>query len=266
MVASFVASNGPAEAAFGGLFVAAALFGVGCGYRDQMSRWFATSVRAVGLLLGVAVLALQASHRGWLTGVDHSVTAWLVTHRSPAIDQLALAVTNTLGPVDTAGFATIVAVVVGIRFRSVLCGLAVLVTVGGASALCWVIKLLVARPRPPILIQETLETDYSFPSGHVTGTAALFGILAVAIGLSASRVMKSLLATVAVLAVSAVALSRLYLGAHWLTDVTAAVLLAAAAVSIGATSLRALVAYASEPTKPLASVRLRCPSAIRRVR
>lgn len=247
VVANFVASNGPAEVAVGGLLVAAAVFGWGWGYRDQLSTWFATSVRAIGLLLGVAVLALEASHGGWLVGVDHSVTAWMVTHRRPAIDQLALAVTNALGPVETAGLATVAAVVVGMRFRSALCGLTVLVTVGCATALCWLIKLLVARPRPPILIQETLETDYSFPSGHVTGTAALFGILAVAAGLGASRVVKNLLATVAGLAVSAVALSRLYLGVHWLTDVMAAVLLAAAAVSAGATSLRMLVGSASEP-------------------
>jgi membrane-associated phospholipid phosphatase len=247
-VAHFVASNGPAEAAFGGLFVAAAVFGVGWGYRDLMSRWLAASVRTVGLLLAVAVLALQVSDRAWLTGVDHSVTAWLVTHRNPTIDHLALAVTNALGPVETAGLATIVAVVVGMRFRSVLCGLTVLATVGGASALCSVIKLLVARPRPPIVLQETLETDYSFPSGHVTGTAALFGILAVALGLAGSRALKSLLVTVAVLTTSAVALSRLYLGVHWLTDAAAGALLAAAAVTVGAASLRVLVDSKSPPT------------------
>jgi hypothetical protein len=163
---------------------------VGSGYRDQMSRWLATSVRTVGLLLAMAVLALQASHRGWLTGVDHSLTAWLVSHRNPTIDHLAVAVTNVLGPVETACVATIVAAVIGMTFRSILCGLTVLVTVAGASALCWMIKLLVARPRPPIMIQEVLETDYSFLSGHVPGTAALFGILAAAVGIGGSRALR----------------------------------------------------------------------------
>jgi undecaprenyl-diphosphatase len=64
--------------------------------------------------------------------------------------------------------------------------------VGGVSALCWLIKLLFGRPRPPIALQKTLETDYSFPSGHVRGTVAPLGILEVVVGLSGSRVAKGL--------------------------------------------------------------------------
>jgi undecaprenyl-diphosphatase len=253
-VTTFLASHGPAAIALGGLFVATVVFGVGWGYRHGMSTWLSTSARVGGLLFGVTVLALQASRGGWLTGVDHSVTAWLVAHRHPAIDHLALAVSTALGPVEIAVLTTAGAVAVGLKFRSALCGLTVLVTVGGAATLCWLIKLLVARARPPLAVQETLETDYSFPSGHVTGTAALVGILAVAFGLAASRVVKGLLAVVAVLAVSAVALSRLYLGVHWLTDVTAGVLLAAAVVTVGATGMAVLVddpaPLAVEPTLP----------------
>jgi membrane-associated phospholipid phosphatase len=240
-VTTFVAAHEQAAIALGGLFVAAAVFGVGWGYRHNMSTWLATSARVGGLLFGVTVLALEASCGGWLTGVDQSATAWLFAHRNSTLDHVALAVSTVLGPVELALLTTAGAVAVGIKLRSALGGLTVPVTVGGASALCWLIKLLVARPRPPLVVQETLETDYSFPSGHVTGTAALVGILAVAFGLAASRVVKGLLAVVTVLAVSVAALSRLYLGVHWLTDVTAGVLLAAAVVTVGATALAVLV-------------------------
>ena len=115
------------------------------------------------------------------------------------IDHVALAVSTALGPVEIAVATAVGAVTVRsgpVRpVRRDGAGR----TVGGASALCSVIKLLVARSRPPLGIQETLETDYSFPSGHVTGTAALFGMAAVILGL-ASRIpgSKGLLAAIAV--------------------------------------------------------------------
>jgi membrane-associated phospholipid phosphatase len=237
----FLAAHGAASIALGGLFIAAAMFGAAWGYRRGMSAFLATSTRVGGLLFGVTVLALQATRGGWLTGVDHSVMAWMVAHRNPGLDHVALAVSTALGPLELAVLTATGAVAVAVKYRSSLCGLTVLVTVGGAGTLCWMIKLLVARGRPPLPNQETLETDYSFPSGHVTGTAALAGILAVAFGLAANRVVKGLLAAVAVLSVLAVALSRLYLGVHWLTDVTAGVLLATAVVTVGATALAVLV-------------------------
>jgi membrane-associated phospholipid phosphatase len=238
---TFVASHEQAVVALGSLCIAAAVFGVGRGYRHSMSPWLATSARVGGLVLGVTVLAIQASRGGWLTGVDQAVTAWFVAHRQPAIDGVALAITTALGPLEIAMLATVVAVAVGIKSRSALASLTVLVSVGAASALCWLIKVLVARTRPPLAVQETLETDYSFPSGHVTGTAALVGILAVAVGLLASRAVKALVVVGGVIAVSAVGLSRLYLGVHWLTDVMAGVLLAAAVVTVGAAALDVLV-------------------------
>jgi undecaprenyl-diphosphatase len=238
---NLVAAHEQAAIALGSLCVAAVVVGVGWGYRHYMSTWLATSARVGGLSLGVTVLAVEVSHGGWLTGVDHSVTAWLVAHRDPTMDRIALAVSTALGPTEIAMVAIVAAVIVGIKSRSALCGLTLLATVGGASLSCWLIKLLVARTRPPLAVQETLERDFSFPSGHVTGTAALVAMSAVAAAVLASRAAAVLLAVGGGIAVSAVGLSRLYLGVHWLTDVIAAVLLAAAVVTIGAATLNLLV-------------------------
>lgn len=227
--------------------------GLGFVFRDRMSAWASSAIRSAGLFLAVAVLALQVTFHGWLTGADHVVTEWFVAHRNPTLDHVALLVTNGFGPVFTAVAAAVAAVVVAWRYRSILCGLTVVVTIGGASLLCTGIKLFVGRLRPPIAIQETLETDYSFPSGHVTGTTALVGMIAVIIGFGGSRLVQWLLATAAALVITAVAVSRLYLGVHWLTDVVAGVLLGAAAVTLGGQTIRALTSENRSPANDSAT-------------
>ncbi len=240
-IADLIAVNSAAVGPILILMVCAVVIGMGWAYRDRMTRWWSTSVRAAGLLMGLVVIALQVSQHGWLVDVDNAVTAWLVGHRTPAANQIALMVTNAFGPAETACAAALVAAVAVVRFRCFLSGLTVVVAVGGASALCTAMKLLLARNRPPVGIQETLETDYSFPSGHVTGTVALIGMLVVVVGMHQSDAVNRWLACAAVVVVAAVALSRLYLGVHWLTDVLAGVLLGAAAVEIGAAMLYGLI-------------------------
>ncbi|MGH6907884.1 MAG: phosphatase PAP2 family protein, partial [Aestuariivirga sp.] len=60
---------------------------------------------------------------------------------------------------------------------------------------------------------------FSFPSGHATMAALIFGILAVLVSHSMGRWARALVYAVCALAVVAIAYSRVYLGAHWLSDV-----------------------------------------------
>ena len=246
-----------AETALFGLLVAG-LFVVASFYYEMQTRWTA-AMRSAGSALALVVLALQVSHGGWLTDVDRSVTAWTIAHRSPVGGHVAVAVTNLFGPVETVGAAVIVAVLVGWWLRSLPAGLTIVAAVGGASVTGWLIKLLVARARPPVLIQETVETDYSFPSGHVTGTAAVMGITAAVLVVGRSRAFRALLTAVAAVVVCAVAASRVYLGVHWLTDVVAGALLGAMAVTIAAPSLHALRSEAMAPDRAVRPPISGCP-------
>ncbi len=239
-LSKLIAANSAAAGPILLLAVCAVVVGLGWAYRDRITRWWSTSLRVAGLLTALVVVTLQVSWDGWLVDVDNVVTAALVGHRTPFADQVAVSVTEAFGPPETACAAVLVAVVAVVKFRSFLSGLTILLTVGGASASCTAMKLLLARSRPPIRIQETLETDYSFPSGHVTGTVALVGILVVVAGMHKSAAIRGGLACAAVVIVAAVAMSRLYLGVHWLTDVLAGMLLGTVAVEIGAAMLHRL--------------------------
>jgi undecaprenyl-diphosphatase len=101
--------------------------------------------------------------------------------------------------------------------------LAILLAVSAVSAVVVevAVKFLIDRPRP-----GTVGFLASFPSGHVMTAVAWWGLVpAVAyVFTKSSRLRRVMLGASAVI-VSAVAMSRVSLGAHWATDTIAGVLL-----------------------------------------
>ncbi|WP_110689401.1 bifunctional DedA family/phosphatase PAP2 family protein [Salinicola endophyticus] len=95
-----------------------------------------------------------------------------------------------------------------------------LAAVGGAALFTPVIKAMVHWPRPTAGLYSGWEA-FSFPSGHATINTVLYGFLAylVARGLPARQ--RGWVIGAAMMTVMWIALSRLYLGAHWLADVLA---------------------------------------------
>jgi undecaprenyl-diphosphatase len=86
------------------------------------------------------------------------------------------------------------------------------------------LKWLFARTRPEVL--STPLTTYSMPSGHSSASFAFFLVLAVLASRGQPSRIRLAWITLGCLPALAIALSRVYLGAHWPTDVLAGSLLA----------------------------------------
>jgi undecaprenyl-diphosphatase len=102
------------------------------------------------------------------------------------------------------------------RNWSYLAGLVVSLT--GAAATGYVLKVLVGRLRPDGLIPAIVETGFSFPSGHAVASMAFYGFLAFLISRRYPEYRKIVL-TFAAIIILTIGASRLYLGVHFPSDV-----------------------------------------------
>jgi undecaprenyl-diphosphatase len=91
----------------------------------------------------------------------------------------------------------------------------------GSVVLYTLAKQLVDRPRPPAAELIGRASGPAYPSGHTTQAMATWGMLAVVLMAGRSRRTRVRLLSAAAVVVLLVGASRVYLGAHWLTDVLA---------------------------------------------
>jgi len=169
-----------------------------------------------GLVL--ALLAVLVRSTDVLAGIDSSVAEWGNNHAS-AWSHDALTLVTRLGEVWViAPVAILVAVVEVRRTRNRWVVPFLLTVILGDKILTSAIKQLIDRARPTIeAVAATLGP--SFPSGHTSTAAASWAAFALVVGRWWGRRAWPALAGTAVGIAVAVALSRVFLDVHWLTDV-----------------------------------------------
>jgi undecaprenyl-diphosphatase len=93
------------------------------------------------------------------------------------------------------------------------------------------IKLVLHRPRPVPSLYDGLWS-YAFPSGHAVMSTVVYGFLAVLIARDWAPARRWIVYSSVVATVCLIAVSRLYLGAHWFSDVIGGLSLGTAWVSL----------------------------------
>lgn len=107
-----------------------------------------------------------------------------------------------------------------------------LATAASAEAVIKVLKQTLGRSRPLAMYQGAEQ--YSFPSGHATMSAVVLAFLAFLLTRGQSARWQVAICAAAALYVGLVGFSRLYLGAHWMSDVFGGFSFGLAAASLSA--------------------------------
>lgn len=153
---------------------------------------------------------------------DAEVANWLHRHGSPRLTRIMIWVSTLNSTVALAAWSAIFALVLA-RLREWYWMLTVFLAMAGGLALNVLLKDAFERARPHFDDPWVTLSTYSFPSGHTAGATLFYGVVA-AFVVSRLHEWHARIACVviAVLLVAFVAFSRIYLGAHYLSDVMAA--------------------------------------------
>ena len=189
----------------------------------------------LGMTLTLAALAEHVMTGRPLTAVDQQLSAWLAANRTPSLTTFFIVVTSLGSTV----VGVIIAVVLGVYLllrRQRYWFAAAMLAIAGGALLNRYLKLAFQRARPEFDDPIITFTGYSFPSGHTMSATVVFGTLALFLFTRKKDLKwRTLVIGLAILVVVMVAFSRIYLGAHYLTDVVAAIAEGVAWISLSFT-------------------------------
>jgi membrane-associated phospholipid phosphatase len=170
----------------------------------------------------LAFFALQVVLQGPMTRLDQDITFYLATHRQAWLSHAMLLVSNSHGTEKLLGAA----VLLGLwRFQRRDPGAVRMLAVVPAGMLLNVgLKNLFQRPRPTLEEPLVHLSTYSFPSGHAVASTVFYGALCALVFMhTRSAALRALAVVLCMAMVLLVTFSRVYLGAHYLSDVVAGV-------------------------------------------
>ncbi|HET7870051.1 MAG TPA: bifunctional DedA family/phosphatase PAP2 family protein [Actinomycetota bacterium] len=194
----------------------------------SLSVWVMGGVIATWLFGGMLqdVVAREEAVR-----FDPSVLRWFVEHRVHWLTGFMKGAMWLGSNAVVIPVALIVAAVFVVRRRSYRPLVQLAAAVVSSIVLYDVVKAVVHRARPPVAARLVHVSGFSFPSGHATVAVAVWGAIALVVASGRRSRMKVLLGAAAGMISLVVAVSRLYLGVHWFTDVVGGCALGAAILS-----------------------------------
>ena len=156
-----------------------------------------------------------------LTVFDAQLAVWLHTHALASLTYLMLGVSAMNGIAGISILSVLLALYLAWK-REWYWLLWLAIASPGGMLLNVLTKYAFHRDRPAFIDPIVTLTSYSFPSGHTAASTALYGTLAAFLMQRLNTpLQRALVLGAALLMVILVGFSRMYLGAHYLSDVLA---------------------------------------------
>ncbi|MEP6604101.1 MAG: phosphatase PAP2 family protein [Spartobacteria bacterium] len=158
-----------------------------------------------------------------LVVVDQRLADWFHQHATGTITEIAKVITF-LGSVAFLSSASFLCALFLLWRKSWRALLVLVLTMGAGTVLNIVLKHIFHRQRPIFEDPLTTLSSFGFPSGHTMGATLFYGLLAMflATGVAREWRWRMFVFPLSILLILLIGLSRIYLGAHYLSDVMGA--------------------------------------------
>jgi membrane-associated phospholipid phosphatase len=179
----------------------------------------AGTVGIVGLTWLFLAIADEIPERSRLVQLDVVLGRWLEAHGTEPGEAILSGVTTLGAPLLYA--VVIVAVLWFAWRREWRSAVALALASGGGVALSNLLKVVFHRGRPATVVEFIPHPSWSFPSGHALNSVVSYGFLTILLlDRITDRRKRAAIVIGAAIMILVIGFSRLYLGVHYLSDVT----------------------------------------------
>ena len=173
---------------------------------------------SIASLISFILIMLDVLFDGLLTKIDYIIFPTIIEYHTPLLDTIMLKIT-TLGNISSMLiFLVIITLILWLK-KDYLSIKFFLASIVGSSLLMSGLKELIGRARPQNYVLDMFQQGNSFPSGHASASMALslalFFIIYPQINKTSQIFLIAILSSFAV----SIAISRVYFGVHYLSDV-----------------------------------------------
>ena len=186
----------------------------------------------IAVAIGAAIVHVLGD--GPLGELDLNTAEWFADQRSHTVNhvaQIGAALADAYTIIPAIAIASVLFVVLFKRWNETVFLLSAILL---EKAVFVTTTYIVSRDRPPVGQLDGAPPTSSYPSGHVAAAVVFYGVAAIIVCWHFRSTLVRVLAwTIAIVVPIAVAISRMILGMHFLSDVTVGAVLGAVCIVIG---------------------------------